>query len=213
MEPSLYGTLSTSLSALLPCKVINALILAVKMLLTGLRFAFCILCLAGPSSAQKSLLLRLATDHATPMAHEEKCVLVYSDARYHFERIFSDHPNHMKATVVEGTLPDPQFAQLQSVLNTDEIKDLKGLPGIMRYPFREFESADVLVHRGNSMQHVGYANYFGIPWAEPRAITLNEDVHKKLKPLLSWFKQVERLKEQPVNNLSPSRCVHSQLGS
>src|SRR5579864_7872656 len=182
------------------------------MLLTGFRFAFWILWLAASSFGQQSLLLRLATDRATPSAHEEKCALVYSDARYHFERIFSDHPNHMKAAVVEGTLPEAQFNELQSILD-GEIKDLHSVPGQMRYPFREFESADVSVLRGNSFQRFGYANYFGIPWAEPRAITLNEDVHKKMKPLLSWFKKVERLKQDSETKISPSRCSHPQIGS
>lgn len=182
-----------------------------KVLLIGLRFGFFILCLTTPLFGQQSLLLRLVTDRGTASRHEEKCVLVYSDAQYHFERIFSDHPNHMKATVVEGTLPEAQFNQLQSVLD-GEVKDLNNVPGQMRYPFREFESADVSVSRENSIQRFGYANYFGIPWAEPRAITLNEDVHKKMKPLLSWFKQVERLKPDSETKIAPSRC-HPQIGS
>ncbi len=147
------------------------------------------------------------------MAHEEKCVLVYSDARYHFERIVSERPNHMKATVIEGTLPEAQFARLQSVLNADEIKNLKGLPNLMSYPFREFESANVSVRREHSTQGFGYADYFGIPWAEPRAVTLNEDVRKKMKPLLSWFKQIEHLKQESLNSVSPTRCTRPQLGS
>jgi hypothetical protein len=168
------------------------------------------------SSIPDSFLVRIVevtTDNQPGGMIANDCILVSPDGRFHLERRQQVIPSSSaKLRIFESSLDSFQFAKLQNLVQSENIRALQGYVS-PKFPLTMswVSDLDVRISRGEQVQTVGYWIWRGgkaglSPESTPDNIKrIWRESQAALQPLVEWFHQVKGLQLQP-STAQPSMC-------
>jgi hypothetical protein len=173
----------------------------------------------GPSGSQMGV---------SSYPNSASCVLVYNDGKYVLEKRDEQTVGRPKVKTAEGTLSPDDMQQLKSILDNDELKQIKLKP-IEPPPgaqmLREAEMLDVQIGREAATQHfvamkarfksqaIGTSEVSDAPSTGLDAYLDNASSYKKtLTPLTKWFDGLEKKSKSSFKDAKPQYCAPMTIG-
>lgn len=158
-------------------------------------------------------LMMMHTQHVNAGFVENRCLIVYSDGRYHREKSAQRFESAVKIQTFEGTLRNGQLTELESLLSSETIKALqhRNLPNS---PFGEAEITTLVIPRGDSVQQLAFSNSFGFAgnpkspggMSDNRGLVDHEE--RLIQPLQHWLKEnIEHSRVSPITHPQATNCV------
>jgi hypothetical protein len=156
------------------------------------------------------------------------CALIYNDGRYVLEKRDEQTVGKPKVKTAEGTLSPDDLQQLKSMLDSDELKQIKLKP--LEPPpgaqmLREAEMFDVQIAREAAMQHfvtmkarfksqaIGTSDVSSAPSTGLDTYLDNASSYKKaLSPLMKWFDGLEKKSKSSFKDAKPQYCMPMTIG-
>jgi hypothetical protein len=173
------------------------------------RMRFLVLLLiALPAAAQQVQLVQRRPPHVLRLEKTEMesngtsayahqtCVIVYGDGSYHLEHSQQDLGSQdTKTSVYESTLSDAEMQQVNTILESPDIKNANLEKPVTRQIVGEGAFLLVEIPRDTGMQRMFITD------------TSRKTYSKPLKPLLNWVKEMDKRKAGLVKDKAADQCM------
>jgi len=121
-------------------------------------------------------------------------VIVYPEGRYRLETTVQDGPSFTpKSKVFEDELSNPDLADLNAILNSDEFRALRTEEKLGSLPGQDWETWVILIPRTEGEQKLLFH-------------TSDWKTSKPPKSFLSWFTTVEKQRKRELSNAKADQC-------
>ena len=137
--------------------------------------------LSAADTPQALPLMRLDDYQAGALAAQERCLLVFSDGRYHAERIVKRRDEPRQGAASEGTLSPEDLQRLHQILDNKEFAALTTPNQKKLLVVEDLHLLDISVARSGGWQSVVY-----------QSDSARKHDNNALRPLLGWWKDFER---------------------
>jgi hypothetical protein len=141
------------------------------------------------------------------------CTIVYETGRYRMERSIQEYNSDIRSEIYKGDLSKDQLGELHKILDNPQLVALPNRASGMVFA-REGEVTNLAIPRGNGVQVLSFASFFGARTQEKGMkdnTSLAVDANVELThPIRKWIKQNveehkgERLKDRPATSCIPS---------
>ena len=146
---------------------------------------------------------------------ERNCIIVYADGRYRMEKSNQRLRESMTTRAFEATLSSAQIADLQKILSSSELANLRHDLDRAR-PASEVEITRLVIPRGTTIQRLSFGSYLNV-FGNSRQVgglsNLQYGVDQErnlIKPLQQWLeKTIERNKLPGPTDTHATNCAPS----
>ena len=162
-----------------------------------------------PSTSPAPFLMRWHFDHTLGgfdhMKVEDTCIVVYPSGRFRMEKSTRNKGEKLRIRVVENSLNENELHQLRELLDDPMLKASTHQRFGTGYP-HEQELTALSVPRGERIQHLSFATYFGF---DTKYIGAGIDPDERLvAPLQKWLKShIEAGKLEALPHASATGCI------
>ncbi len=109
----------------------------------------------------KAYLLTWSKDHFAARLAERSCIIVYADGRYRMEKSSQRFLGSMTTNAFEATLSSAQITDLQKILDSTELANLRHNLDQTR-PASEVEVTRLVIPRATTIQRLSFGSYFNV---------------------------------------------------
>jgi hypothetical protein len=160
-------------------------------------------------------LLTWSKSHFGARGGERSCIIVYADGRYRMERSNQRFQESMKTHAFEATLSSAQIADLQKILDSAELANLRHISG-QALPASEVEITRLVIPRATAIQRLSFGNYFNVVGNRRQVGGLSnlqygvDRDQNLIRPLQQWLEKTIESDKLPVTDAQATNCVPSQ---
>jgi hypothetical protein len=173
------------------------------------------------SNSPNPYVVRIIFDHYEPNADSltdfkltRLCTIVYKSGRYRLERSIQEFNAKVRPRVYTNTLDKRQMDTLRNLLDDPRLVALPNRAAPSRITIREGELTSLAIPRGNRLQSLNFAAFFGPHMQEQDirdnlAMAVSADV-ELTHPIRKWVKQnIEDPKGSQVKDVPSTSCIPS----
>jgi len=168
--------------------------------------------LVAPPGA--AYLLTWSKNHFGGRGGERSCIIVYADGRYRLEKSNQRFQESMTTRAFEATLGSAQVAELQKILDSSELANLRHDFDQAR-PASEVEITRLVIPRATTIQRLSFGSYFNVLGNSRKVggisnLQYGVDQDRNLiRPLQQWLEETIESNKLPVTNAQATNCVPS----
>jgi len=153
--------------------------------------------LTAAGTPQALPVMRLDDYRPGVMAAEERCLLVFSDGRYHAERVVKRRYEASQGAASEGTLNSEDLQRLHQILDDKEFAALTTPKQKKLLVVEDLHLLDISVARSSGWQSVVY-----------QTDSARKHDNNALRPLLGWWKEFEERRAARFTVSTVNRCSY-----
>jgi hypothetical protein len=169
-------------------------------IILGIMFAGAVAFGQPPGAPQVRLLLSEVEPGS--MSADQYCTLVFTDHRYHSEKVSRHHGKETVRKTYEGELPESSWSSLNAILDSKGFRDLNPPQSVPPLVMQDTHPYTISVARDGSYQNLEFLDSKSL-----------KPYDAQLKPLLQWWKAL-RGQRAPQSNApaNPSCSLDSGRG-
>jgi hypothetical protein len=162
-----------------------------KTILSSVVFLFVLSCLSWSQAASSDSPILMRIERQT--REENVCMLLQKDGHYHLERVITGRPR-----VFEGTLDASAVSELDPLLNSDQLANLKQAQIETSLGSEDMDQLLVAVPRANGWQSLSF------PSGKSR-----KPYRATMDPLVRWLDR-NKQQQNPIAGAATNRCMPPQ---
>jgi hypothetical protein len=166
---------------------------------------------------KKDYLVRMVSSHAAERTVQDKCIIVFPDGSYRFEKSSQQVGAKKESQVFEGVMDSEKLHDLGQLLTTPELKSIRQTQSADPFPLRplakEFLFTTVVIPRDDGLQTLTLTTQFGasVPGRQPTGMTglgYHIESEKAIRPLQEWLKKnIEGGKAREIPDALINHCA------
>lgn len=141
---------------------------------------------------------------------ERSCIIVYADGRYRVEKSNQRYRESMITRAFEATLSSAQIADLQKILGSSELANLRHNLD-QAPPASEVDITRLVIPRATTIQRLSFGSYFNVLGNSRQVLGQNwvDRDRNLIRPLEQWLEKTIESNKPPVTDAQATNCVPS----
>jgi hypothetical protein len=153
-------------------------------------------------------VIRWQFEQVAAGATKSTCIVVSPSGRFRMEKTSQEYREKLRVNTYEDSLNQGELEQLKLLLEDPRVKDSSHQSVRSGKVFREEELTILAVNRGDHIQQLSFADYFGVPGWVSNVNSSADSEERIVKPLRKWLKShVEEKKMVAVSGGMATHCV------
>ncbi len=163
---------------------------------------------AEPQSSQpKSFLMRYSSDYYSSGVLERTCVIVSLAGDFRMEKGNQQVTYKMKSSVFEGSIPENELKQLNQLLDTSDLRNLRHQNRLASMRMPEVVVISLSIPREKEVQQLLFSSYIRDPTRRDDSGDVIDDT-SLIQPIQKWLKaSIDSQKLRPVKSATPNSCA------